>query len=79
MADVGNITGKKSVKKPSKKSRNKTHKDNNITNELSNDNDDLIQQAADSDLEDDALGQDWSEIAKLNKKNAQLIIPKRMM
>lgn len=72
-----NDTGKQSGKKSLKKSENITQKDTNLNVEVGDADDDIIQQTADSDLEDDEMGQDWSEIAKLNKKNAQLIIPKR--
>lgn len=55
----------------------KNKKKETKSNEIASDDDNMIQTTPDSDLEDDELGQDWSEIAKLSQKNSQLIIPKR--
>lgn len=75
-----NTEGKSGVKY-SEILANTKQNDNNSNIEVGDaddtNNDDIIQQHADSDLEDDEMGQDWSQISKLNKKNAQLIIPKR--
>lgn len=50
-----------------------------ITQNNDNDNgdDDLVKGTLDIEYEEDELEKDWSEVIKLNKKNLQMMIPKR--
>lgn len=58
---------------------NYNSKNNNILtqNDVNDSDDDLVKGTFDIEYEEDELEKDWSEVTKLNKKNFQMIIPKR--
>lgn len=59
-------------------SNHKTKKKNGLMqNDDDDSGDDLVKGTLDIEYEEDELEKDWSEVIKLNKKNLQMIIPKR--
>lgn len=58
-------------------SNNKDKKNNKHTDNGNEIDDNLLKENFEIEYEEDELEKDWSEIIKLNKKNPQMIIPKR--